>query len=133
MNKKNITKDQLFANYKQQKNEITKLIRQSKNIYYNEYFSKNNTNIKKLWIGVNQILNKPKSSTSSPVCIEIDVDGNVSTIVAPEKIANAFNDHYTSVAGKILDKRKYAGKQPFHTYLKNPSPLTFFIKPTTTS
>ena len=37
----------LFANYKQQKNEITKLIRQSKKTYYNEYFSKNNTNIKK--------------------------------------------------------------------------------------
>ena len=40
-----------------QKNEITKLIRQSKKTYYNGYYSKNNTNIKKLWIGVNQILN----------------------------------------------------------------------------
>ena len=47
--KNNITKDQLFANYKQQKNEITKLIRQSKKTHCNEYFSKNNTNIKKIY------------------------------------------------------------------------------------
>ena len=73
-------KEQLFSSYKQQKNEITKLTRKSKKIHYNEYFSKNNSNLKKLWVGVNQILNKSKESNNIPVSIEIDIDGNVSTI-----------------------------------------------------
>ena len=41
-------KEQLFSSYKQQKNEITKLTRKSKKIHYNEYFAKNNSNLKKL-------------------------------------------------------------------------------------
>ena len=48
-------KDELFCTYKGQKNEITKLIRKSKKLHYNEYFSKNSTNIKKLWNGINEI------------------------------------------------------------------------------
>ena len=61
--KNTIIKEQIFKTYKQQKNEITKIIRISKKKYYNEYFTKNNGNLKKLWVGVNQILNKTNSST----------------------------------------------------------------------
>ena len=62
--------------------------------------------------------------------IEIDIDGNVSTIVDPKEIANTFNSHYTSVAEKILKKRKYSGNKSFSSYLKNPNSLSFSIKPT---
>ena len=123
-------KEQLFSRYKQQKNEITKLIRNSKKMHYNEYFSKNSTNLRKLWTGVNQILNKNKSSSNIPLCIEIDVDGNVNTINNPEDIANAFNSHYVTVAEKILKKRKYGGNKTYKAFLKNPNPHSFMMKPT---
>ena len=67
------------------------------------YSSKNNSNLKKLWVGVNQILRKSKDSNNIPVCIEIDIDGNVNTIT--NQIANAFISPYTTVAEKILKKR----------------------------
>ena len=123
-------KEYLMCTYKQQKNEITKLIRKSKKLHYNEYFVKNSTNVKKLWAGINQIINKRKNSSSTPVCIEIDNDGNVNTITDPKEIANAFNSHYTTVAEKILKKRKYKGNKSYRDYLKNPNANSFMLKPT---
>ena len=125
-----IIKNELNIRYKQQKNEITKLIRKSKKIYYTNYFEKNSNNIKKLWAGINQIINRCNTQNNIPVSIEIDIDGNVSTIVDPKEIANTFNSHYTSVAEKILKKRKYSGNKSFSSYLKNPNSLSFLIKPT---
>ena len=69
---------------------------------------------------------------SGPVSIEIDTDGNVTTLTKPEEIANAYNSHYSTVADKILNQRKYQGNKSFHHYLKDPNTKTFMIKPTTT-
>ena len=126
-----INKQNFFNEYKTKKNDITKLIRISKKSYYNEYFEKNSQNIKKLWSGINQIINKTKNKDSSPVCIEIDTDGNTQTITEPKQIAQEFNSHYTTVADKILQKRKFPGKKEFHTYLKNSNSKSFMTKPTT--
>ena len=94
-------KVELQNKYKEQKNEITKLTRKSKKLHFNEYFAKNNRNMKKLWAGINQIINKRKNTSNTPVCIEIDNDGNISTIVDQNEIADAFNSHYTTVADKF--------------------------------
>ena len=51
-------KHNIFQEYKTKKNEITQLIRSSKKEYYNQYFQENSKNIKKLWSGVNKIINK---------------------------------------------------------------------------
>ena len=76
-------------------------------MHYNEYFSENSNNLKKLWTGVNRILNRNEGSSNTPVCIEIDIDGNVNTISNTEGIANAFNSHYTKYCPiiKSNDKR----------------------------
>ena len=87
-------------------------------------------NLKKLLVGINQIINKTSSSNNIPLSIEIDVDGNIHTITEPEDIANAFNSHYTSVAEKILEQRKYNGNKSYLSYLKNPNPLSFMMTPT---
>ena len=85
----------------------------------------------KIWKGVNQIINKQNNTNTGPVNIEIDTDGNVTTLTKPNEIANAFNSHYSTVAEKILNKRKYQGNKGFQQYLKNPNCNTFMIKPTT--
>ena len=92
------TKQYLLSEYKSKKNEITKLIRSAKKIYYSNYFEENCNNAKKLWRGINQIINKTKSTDSSPVCIEIDIDGNTKTITDPKVFADEFNNHYTTVS-----------------------------------
>ena len=82
-----ITKANIFNEYKTKKNNITQLIRSSKKEYYNDYFEKNSNNIKKLWSGINKIINKTKSTDSCPVCIEIDLDGNIETVTEPKLVA----------------------------------------------
>ena len=82
-------------------------MRSSKKEYYNDYFEKDSNNIKKLWSGINEIINKTKSTDSCPVCIEIDLDGNIETVTEPKIVAKEFNNHYANVAEKILEGRKF--------------------------
>ena len=65
------------------------------------------------------------------ISIKIDADGNVTTVTDSKDIANTFNSHYTTVAEKIVEKRKFRGKRRFHAYLRKPNPLSCMIKPTT--
>ena len=100
------------------------MIRCSERSYYNEYFAKNNKKIKKLWVGINQIVNNVKNKDQGPTCIEIDNDGTTVTVTKPTEIAEEFNKHYSNVADKILNKRKYQDKHHFRKYLNNPNSKT---------
>ena len=113
------------------RNDITKQIRLNKKIYYNEYFSKNNQNIRKLWIGINELINAKPNSKSVPTCIETKVNGKLTTLTEPKDIADTYNNHYTTVADKILEGRKYPGNKLYTDYLKDPNQHTFMTKPTT--
>ena len=106
------------------------MIRCSKRSYYNEYFAKNNKNVKKLWVGINKIVNNVKNKDQGPTCIEIDNNGTTLNITKPTEIAEEFNKHYSNVADKILNNRKYQGKHHFSKYLKNPNSKSFMISPT---
>ena len=66
-----------------------------------------------------------------PTSIEIEVDKKLITITDEKQIANTFNQHYTTIAEKILKSRKYPGNKHFTHYLKNPATNSFLIKPTT--
>ena len=58
-------------------------------------------------------------------CIQV---GN-KTINNPIKIANNFNNHFTSIAEKIEDNL-VKSKFNYSRYLSNPNEYSFFIKPT---
>ena len=131
-NAKNQTiKEQHQYNYKKLKNEITNNIRKNKQLFYQDYFIKNSQNAKKMWEGVNQIIHTKTKNKFSPNCIEQIINNNKLTITDPKDIANTFNNHYTSVANKLLEKRKFPGNKHFTHYLKNPNPHTFMTNPTT--
>ena len=62
-------KNQLFASgdfikYKFYRNQISKLTRISKMNYYNEFFDVNMKNIKKTWIGINNLLTNNRKTTA---------------------------------------------------------------------
>lgn len=84
-----------------------------------------------MWEGVNQIIHTKTTPKFSPNCIEKKIDNKKSTITNPKDIANAFNNHYTSVANKLLEKRKFPGNKHFTHYLKDANPHTFMTNPTT--
>ena len=88
----------LHTEYKNLRNTIVELIKQSKLSYYNNYFSVNNNNLRKVWVGIKNIINIKSKSYDVPTCIS-DENGNI--ITDPIQISNIFCNQYSTVADKI--------------------------------
>ena len=115
--KNTATKEALHNEWKILKNELQTEIRQNKKAYYNKYFTENKDNLQKIWKGIKEVINIKSKNYNHPTCI---IDENKSTVTDPLKIANSFNNYYTSIASNILKKRKYNGIKNHTQFLKNP-------------
>ena len=123
---KNITrKNILFTEYKKCKNDILKATRFSKKLFFQDYFTKNNKNMKKIWEGIKQIVNIKSKNFNQPSCLI----NKENTLTDPIEIANTFNDYFSSIADNLLSERKYSGNTSFRDFLKNPLPNSFVIRP----
>lgn len=118
-------KNNLLNHYKQYRNLITLLCRQSKDSYYKSYFSTNLNNSKLIWKGINNILGVNQSSKNSIKSLKI----NNSICNDPQNIANTLNNHFCTVADKVRSKIPNSFKH-FSDFLDNPNPNTFFLSPT---
>ena len=116
-----LQKESMKKSYKLLKNEITYLTRQRKKDYYHNYFTKNKTNLKKIWSGIKEVINIKNKTLSKPTCIK----NNKQTISNPKEVANAFNDYFSNIADDILKNRKYNGNTSHRKYLTNPLDKTF--------
>ena len=116
-------KEYLKTNYKNIKNEITNLTRQSKKDYYKQYFTENTENLQKIWKVIKEIINIKSKNYTQPTCI---IEKN-QTITEPKQIADSFNKYYASGAAEIIKERKYEGNNSHTEYLSNPSEQTFAI------
>ena len=55
-------KDDYFKSYKMLRNQIVTLIRASKKDYYAKFFEENNSNVKKTWDGIRDLINVTKKN-----------------------------------------------------------------------
>ena len=101
-----IIKEQFNIEFKTLKHEILTETRQSKENYYNQYFTANVKNLQKIWKGIKEIINIKAKNHTHPTCI---TETN-KTITNPKEIANSFNNYYTSVAEDILKKENMKEK-----------------------
>ena len=83
--KNETTRDLYLQKYKNLRNQIVSLCKQSKKQYYQDFFSKNSDNLRNTWRGIKSIINldkKGKSPTSLLVNDELITD--------PTMVANEF-------------------------------------------
>ena len=120
-------KTDLHAEYKSLKNRITSLIYFSKKDHYSKYFNQYSNNIKKVWIGIKNIINIKTKDQSSPNCIEV----NNKHITDNKEICDSFNDYFSTVAENILNKNKTPIIKSFDTYMPPPNPNSFVFEPCT--
>ena len=113
----------LHEEYKQLKNSVTEVTRRREKDYYDSYFTENKNNLQKIWKGIKEVINIKAKSFSQPNCI---IENN-QPVTEPRKIANAFNNYFTSIADNILKKRKYEGRKSHRDYLRHPNPHTLAI------
>ena len=128
-------KEELRKEYKVLRNRINEEKRQGKKAHNALQFEKNKNNAKDIWKGIRSLVNikSPKSS-----CIKV-MDENNNLISDPTKIANIFNDHFSSLGSKVQQKiPNQAGD--YRSYFRkrrndgkpciNPDGSSFFLSPT---
>ena len=67
---KNQSRKQVIHNeYKTLRNQILDLTKKSKQHFYQNYFNENNTNLRKVWQGIKEIINIKTKNNATPVCV----------------------------------------------------------------
>ena len=113
----------VYKKYKYHNDQICKLKRISKAIHDKKYFIDNMKNSKKMWIGLNTLLNRNKKQQNT---IYLEDQGFISD---PHNVANKFNDFFLNVAGNLSAKIVQKNTK-FQDYLKNPNKSKFSLKET---
>ena len=98
--KNNLLKTHKYKEYRVLKNYLIEIIKISKKTYYENYFTTNSNKLKKIWLGIKEIINIKSKNYEVPTCIQV----NNNTITDPIKICNTFNDYFTNIADDILNK-----------------------------
>ena len=86
--------------YKKVKAHVNKSIKKCKAVYYQDLINKNKGNSGELWKSLNKITSR--KSSPSPSCIEV----NGVSHTEPQSIAEALNNHFSTVGTKLAAKLK---------------------------
>lgn len=125
LSKSNTRDNTLHDRYKAYRNLIVTLIRRSKTNFYKEYFQSNLNNSKKIWQGIREIISISSNKSKAPISLLID--DNLTSNAS--KVADSMNTFFNSVASSIR-QNLHAPPVNFKSFLKNPIPNSFFIRPT---
>ena len=87
----------IHTEYKQKRNALTNMKRESKKLYYNNYFEANKSKMSPIWKGIRSIVNLNNSSKKD---IQI-IERNGKNVSDPIMI---FNEHYVNVGPNIVKK-----------------------------
>ena len=117
----------IFTEFKNYRNCLTVIKRQSKDNYYKKYFKENKNNARKIWEGIKQIIDfnpKQKQSINSiQGCDGLVTDGKI--------MAEQFNNYFSNIA-KEIDEKIIPTNKNFEDYLKNVVNIdTFSMNPVT--
>ena len=103
---------------------LNHLIRKSKCNHYHSYFENFKHNSKKIWKGINELINRSKCKNTDK--IQLRINNNI--INDDNMIANHFNRYFTSIASNLVDKLGTTTSN-YSNYLKNPNSKSFFVTP----
>ena len=100
-------------------------MKKSKQNYFTKYFETNIKNLKNTWKGIKSIIPLKNSASGSPSVINF----NNELISDPLKIANVFNNYFSSIGEKTQSKTRFSNKN-YNDYLHGENFNSFFITPT---
>jgi hypothetical protein len=117
----------VYVKYRVYRVIIVSLCKLSKNSFYLQYFHDNSNNIKKIWVGVKEII-ASRSLKKTPISLQI---GNLISS-DPNIVSESLNNFFVSIAAKIKAKIPVT-RYHFSNYLKNSNTNSFYLIPTTSS
>ena len=95
--KDTIRKANLHTQCKTLRNQIIAIIRKSKKLHYQKYFTEHGKDIRKTWTGIKNIINFRTMTKGQPTSMMIDNK----LIRDPTNIAEGFNNYFSSIAEKL--------------------------------
>lgn len=104
-------------NYRNQRNLITKRLRNKKKRYFADYFKKHKADARKMWAGMNLALDSTRKKKSFPNSV---TDTSGVTLNNPGKIANSFARFFENIPGKTKKKIPKCKKHYLHYLHKQP-------------
>lgn len=113
-----------YDRYKIYRDRVNHLIRKSKVNHYKHFFSRFKNNSKKLWSGINEILNRGKQLNNGNIALQT----NEGIITNQDKVANAFNNFFAKIGPNLSSK--ITCNKNFNDYLVNNTTQSMFISPT---
>ena len=112
------------ATFKKYRNMLTAVIRVAKEKYYKSKLTHQSGDIRKTWETINHLMGKNKSKLPS------SMEFNDKTISDNSKIAEEFNNYFSNIASKLASEIS-PPTVPFDSFLPEPVPFSFFLRPTT--
>jgi len=110
--------------YKDYKSILQKVIRKSKELYYQEYFTKNKDNMSKTWRKIKDLTSKKTSDKINPHFI---INGSIKT--DEKEIADNFNNYFLSIATNVVHNSGNLPASSFSDYLTDSIESTFAFSP----
>ena len=113
--KRKAERDQsIWQEYKRLRNRVTSELRRGVETYYQNLIDENSNNPKEMWKMINKVLNKNQHSTTPKFVM---FEGQ--SIDKPNEIAEAFNNHFTTIGPKLADKIENRDSDDPLKYLSN--------------
>ena len=110
--------------YKNYRNLYNTVVRGAKKLFYERELKKAQSNLKKTWNLLKNVLNKPTSKSNNIESLNID---GVS-ISDPKTMANKLNSYFTNVARQIAEQIPPTDRPPDDDNLLNDIPLLKFAE-----
>ena len=104
---------------------LSTLMKKSKEKYFTKFFENNLKNLKHTWKDIKSIISMKNSSSNSATLLTYQNEN----IDNPERIANIFNNYFSTIGEKTQPKIKHLHKK-YTDYLTDGNPDTFFLSPT---
>ena len=101
-------------------------MKKSKQNYFTKYFESNIKNLKNTWKGIKSIISLKNSASSSPNLLNF----NNELTSDPLKIANVFNNYFSSIGEKAQSKIRFSNKT-YTDYLHGDNLNSFLLHPQT--
>ena len=105
---------------------IVSLLRKSKKNYYSRYFLEHQSNVKKTWDGIRNLINVSKKKNLSPTKLIYKNEEKVTNVDMAESLNDFFVNIGSSVEAKIPKSQRH-----FSSFLGSPNNKSIFLKPCT--
>ena len=105
-------KNEAKVKYKQYRNLLPTLMKESKKYYFTNYFQNNLNDLKSTWKGIKNLISLKELPNATPS----NIFDNGRILTEPQEIANDFNKYFVNVATDIQSSIRYS-KNKFHDFL----------------